>query len=246
MNLFTIDVNCDLGEGIGDELAIMPMISSCSIACGGHTGDSATIKEAIQLALLHRVHIGAHPSYPDKENFGRKVIDISLDDLQKSLEVQINMVHTELRKSVATMNHVKAHGALYNKAAVDPETAQCLIAAVKNTTKDIWLYVPYGSVLAEMALKQGLRVRYEAFIDRSYNADLTLVSRDKPNAVITDSKKVLKHLLRMITKHEVKTIEGEKVAIQAKTFCIHGDNPNVKRILKYLSKKLPNFGIKIA
>jgi len=246
MNLFSIDINCDVGEGIGNELKLMPMISSCSIACGGHAGDPAIIKETIRLASLHFVHIGAHPSYPDKPNFGRKVMDISLSDLQKSLEEQINSVQFELRKSVATLNHVKAHGALYNKAAVDVETAQCLIDAVKSTTKDIWLYAPYGSILAEMALKQGLRVRYEAFIDRNYNKDLTLVSRDKPDAVISDAKKVLKHLLRMITKHKVKTIEGERVDIKAKTYCVHGDNPNAIRILKYLSKKLPNFGIKIS
>ena len=246
MNLFTIDVNCDVGEGIGNELALMPLISSCSIACGGHAGDQATIKESIRLALLHQVHIGAHPSYPDREHFGRKMMDIPLDDLQLSLEDQINQVHIELRKSVATMNHVKAHGALYNKAAVDADTAQCLITAVKNTTKDVWLYAPFGSVLADMALEQDLRVRFEAFIDRNYNTDLTLVSRDKPNAVITDAKTVLKHLLRMITKREIKAITGEKVAIKAKTFCIHGDNINAVRILSYLTKKLPNFGIKIA
>ncbi|MET2985299.1 5-oxoprolinase subunit PxpA [Aureibaculum conchae] len=246
MNLFTIDINCDVCEGIGNELMLMSKISSCSIACGGHAGDVDTITETIKLALLHRVHIGAHPSYPDKENFGRKEMALPFDELQLSLEKQINTVQYELRKSVATLNHVKAHGALYNKAAVDANTAQCLINAVKNTTKDIWLYAPYGSVLAEMALKQDLRVYFEAFIDRNYNTDLTLVSRSEPKAVITDPKKVLKHLLRMITKHKVKTIDGEKVDIKAKTFCVHGDNPNVLRILNYLSKKLPNYGIKIA
>lgn len=246
MNLFTIDINCDVGEGIGNELALMPIISSCSIACGGHAGNNTTIKETIELALLHRVHIGAHPSYPDRENFGRKEVDIPFGELQQSIENQINTLQYELRKSVATMNHVKAHGALYNKAAVDAETAKCLINAVKNTTKDIWLYALYESVLAKLALENGLRVRYEAFIDRNYNTDLTLVSRSEPNAVITDPKKVLKHLLRMITKHSVKTISGEKVDIKAETFCIHGDNPNAIRILNYLSKKLPNYGIKIA
>ena len=246
MNLFTIDINCDVGEGVGDEFAFMSMISSCSVACGGHAGNVASIKETIRLASLHHVHIGAHPSYPDRINFGRKVIDMPFDELQQSLEGQINKVQTELRKSVATMNHVKAHGALYNKAAVDVETAQCLINAVKNTTKDIWLYAPYDSILAEMAIKQGLKVRFEAFLDRNYNSDLTLVSRERSDAVITDVKKVLKHLLRMVTKHKVKAIEGGELVIQAKTFCIHGDNPNAIRILKYLSKKLPKYGIKIA
>lgn len=246
MNLFTIDINCDVGEGVGNEMELMPMISSCSVACGGHAGDSDTIKETILLASLHQVHIGAHPSYPDKENFGRKAMHMPFDELQQSIEKQINAVHTELRKSVATMNHIKAHGALYNRAAVDAETAQCLINAVKNTTKDVWLYVPYGSVLAKMALEQGLRVRYEAFIDRNYNNDLTLVARDHPDAVITEAKKVVEHLLRMVTRHKVKTLEGEKVDIKAKTYCIHGDNPNAIRILHYLSKKLPSYGIKIA
>jgi len=246
MNLFAIDINCDVGEGIGNELALMPMISSCNIACGGHAGDAKTISSVIELASLHRVHIGAHPSYPDKDNFGRKVMNISFKDLQQSLEEQINNVHTELRKSVATMNHVKAHGALYNKAAIDAETAQCLLDAVKNTTQDVWLFAPFGSILAKKALEQGVRVRFEGFIDRNYNADLTLVAREMPDAVLTDPKKVLKHLLRMLTKHKVKTIDGENVAIKVKTFCVHGDNSNVLRILNYLSKKLPNYGIKIA
>ncbi|RPD98610.1 5-oxoprolinase subunit PxpA [Aureibaculum marinum] len=245
MNLYTIDVNCDVGEGVGNELELMPMISSCSIACGGHAGNAETIKETIRLALLYRVNIGAHPSYPDRENFGRKEMDISLDKLQQSIEDQISSVQNELRKSVATMNHVKAHGALYNKAAVDSKTAQCLLDAVKNTTKDAWLYAPYGSVLAKIALEQGVKVYFEAFIDRRYNDDLTLVSRDNPKAVIMDSKKVLKQLLRMLAKHKVKTIKGKKVVVKANTFCIHGDNSNAVRILKYLSKKLPNYGIKI-
>lgn len=245
MNLYTIDVNCDVGEGVGNELELMPMISSCSIACGGHAGNAETIKETIRLALLYRVNIGAHPSYPDRENFGRKEMDISLDKLQQSIEDQISSVQNELRKSVATMNHVKAHGALYNKAAVDSKTAQCLLNAVKNTTKDVWLYAPYGSVLAKIALEQGVKVYFEAFIDRRYNDDLTLVSRDNPKAVIMDSKKVLKQLLRMLAKHKVKTIKGKKVVVKANTFCIHGDNSNAVRILKYLSKKLPNYGIKI-
>lgn len=246
MNLYAIDINCDVGEGLGNESQLMPFITSCNIACGAHAGSEEIVREIIALADKYKVHIGAHPSYPDRENFGRKTMDIKLPALQKSLEYQIELVLDELQRSVATLNHIKPHGALYNDAIKDEALARCIVTAMNNTVRNVWLYAPFRSVLAEIAMQEGIRVRYEAFIDRNYMPDLTLVPRSEENAVITDSEEVLQHLLQMVQHQSVVCANGEKVNIEANTYCLHGDNPKLLYILKYLNKKLPDYGIKIA
>lgn len=246
MNLYAIDINCDVGEGIGNESLAMPFITSCNIACGAHAGSKEIVSEVINLATKYKVHIGAHPSYPDRDNFGRKTMPIELPTLQQSLEYQIELVLDELQKSVATLNHIKPHGALYNDAVKDEALARCIITAMKNTVRNVWLYAPHQSVLAEIALQEGIRVKYEAFIDRHYMPDMTLVSRSEENAVITDSDEVLQHLLQMVQHQSVICANGEKINITANTYCLHGDNPKLLYILRYLHKKLPDYGIKIA
>ncbi|MGB5364219.1 MAG: 5-oxoprolinase subunit PxpA [Aureibaculum sp.] len=242
---YSVDINCDVGEGLGNESALMPFISSCSIACGGHAGDDLTINETIKLALKNNVNIGAHPSFPDRKNFGRKVMDLDEKYLQQSLEDQINLVDTHAKRLGATLYHVKAHGALYNQAARDPKTAQIILHAVKNTVKNTVLFVPYNSIIEKLALKNKIETKVEAFADRNYNENLTLVSRTNENAIITDRDLLLEHLLKMIIRKKVKTISGVEVDIFADTYCIHGDNPNAVEILKYVSKKFIEKGIKI-
>jgi UPF0271 protein len=242
---YSVDINCDVGEGLGNESALMPFISSCSIACGGHAGDDLTINETIKLALKNNVKIGAHPSFPDRKNFGRKVMDLDEKYLQQSLEDQINLVNMHAKRLGATLYHVKAHGALYNQAAIDPKMAQIILHAVKNTVKNAVLYVPYNSIIEKLALKNKIETKVEAFADRNYNENLTLVSRTNENAIITDRDLLLEHLLKMIIRKKVKTICGVEVDIFADTYCIHGDNPNAVEILKYVSKKFIEKGIKI-
>ena len=242
---YSVDINCDVGEGLGNEAALMPFISSCSIACGAHAGDDLTITETIKLAIKNNVKIGAHPSFPDRKNFGRKVMDLDEKYLQQSLEDQINLVNTHAKRLGATLYHVKAHGALYNQAAIDPKIAQIILHAVKNTVKNTVLFVPYNSIIEKLALKNKIETKVEAFADRNYNENLTLVSRTNENAIITDRDLLLEHLLKMIIHKKVKTISGVEVDIKADTFCIHGDNPNVVEILKYISKKFLEKGIKI-
>ena len=240
-----IDINCDVGEGLDNEANLMPFISSCSIACGEHAGDEETIKKTIQLALQHNVKIGAHPSFPDRENFGRKVLAMPINDLKLSLEAQIKLVKRNVEELGAELNHVKAHGALYNLSAIDSKTAEALIEVVKNTANEAYLYVPYGSFLETLAKKNGLKTKVEAFADRNYNTDLTLVSRSQQNAVIIDPKLVAKHLLNMILDNRVISIDGVGVKMEAQTYCIHGDNPSAISILKKLIKILRENGIKI-
>lgn len=242
----TIDINCDLGEGLNNEVEIMPFISSCSIACGGHAGSKRTIRKVVDLAIKHQVKIGAHPSFPDKANFGRIRLEMPSKDLQQSIEEQIQSVVSVCNEKNVQMHHVKPHGALYNLVAIDSFHAEVVIKAVKNKAPGSFLYVPYNSAIQKVAEKMGLNIKIEAFADRNYNSDLTLVSRNLENAVICEKKKLFDHLLKMILEKRVKTIDGVEVDLSAETYCFHGDNPKALELLKYASKKLQKSGIEIA
>lgn len=235
---YTIDINCDVGEGMGNEAALMPYISSCSIACGGHAGNAAIIREVLLLAKKHHVKVGAHPSFPDKENFGRTVLDLSKTELLYSIIEQLQLFKTIADELEIPIHHVKAHGALYNCASVDSAYAEVIIKAVQKVFEDVCLYVPFQSILQKLALKNGLKTKVEAFADRNYNEDVTLVSRKLPNAVITDKEQLVTHLLRMITEKKVLTIQATKIRLEAETFCFHGDNKAAIDLLKYAAQKL--------
>lgn len=243
--LRTIDINCDVGEGIGNESDLIPFISSCNIACGGHAGDQATMTQVARIARQHKVKVGAHPSYPDRENFGRKIMDISYATLFKSLEDQIGALIEVLRHEHMQLHHVKPHGALYNLAAVNKEVATVIVEVMKRFHLPLKLYVPYRSVIAAVAVKEGIPITYEAFADRNYHQDLTLVSRQKENALITNSDELIAHVLRMIIDKKVLTIEGVEVEIDADTFCVHGDNPKALKLIKGLVNNLAENNIKI-
>ena len=241
-----IDINCDLGEGLNNEAEIMPFISSCSIACGGHAGSKRTIRKVVDLAIKHHVKVGAHPSFPDKANFGRVRLEMSSKDLQESIEEQIQWVIAVCNEKNVQLHHVKPHGALYNLVAVDSFHAEVVINAIKNKASGSFLYVPYKSAIQKVAQKAGLNSKVEAFADRNYNSDLTLVSRNLENAVINDKQKLIDHLLKMILDNRVITIDRVEVDMNAETYCFHGDNPNAPELLKYASKELQKMGIKIA
>lgn len=231
-----IDLNCDLGEGLGNEHLLMPFLSSCSIACGAHAGSVETMDKVIALAQEHNVKIGAHPSFPDRENFGRLIMELSDADLAKSLREQLRLFRERADRQGAKVNHVKAHGALYNLIAVDREKAEMLVSLVQEELRNAKIYVPFTSAVEKVAREQGITIVYEAFADRNYNDDLTLVPRLLPRAVIA-KENVLEHVRRMVVESKVKTIEGQEVAIKADTLCIHGDNPNALDILVDLNKE---------
>ena len=234
-----IDINCDVGEGFENEAVILPYISSCNIACGGHAGNLTIIDETIKIAIANAVKVGAHPSYPDKENFGRKVIEISHRELKNSLTNQINLIKERLEAHHQKLHHIKPHGALYNEVAKNEELATILVDIVKGYS-DIFLYVPYDSVIEKLALKNNIKVKYEAFADRNYNNDLSLVSRGHHNAMIEDVNQVAAHLQLMINEHKVKTITNNKISIQADTYCFHTDTPDaalfIQRVISALEK----------
>ena len=246
MKNYKIDINVDLGEGAGNESQIMPYISSCNIACGCHAGDSETMRTVVKLAKKYDVKIGAHPSFPDKEHFGRKAMEMSSTLLFTSIKKQIRDLLEVLKDENARLHHIKPHGALYNLATVDEKTAEIIIEAIKRIAIPVKLYVPYNSVIADMAIKNKISIVYEAFADRNYNEDLTLVSRSKNNALISDEIDMFNHVYRMISTNKVKTISGKEIALKADTFCIHGDNPKAVKMVKNLKSKLESKKIIIA
>lgn len=241
---YEIDINVDVGEGLGNELELMPYLSSCNIACGGHAGTPETMSAVVSLAKRYGVKIGAHPSYPDVENFGRKKMDISCAALFLSLEKQIDALREILRDD-AMLHHVKPHGALYNFAAVDEKVAQVVIEVMKRFVLPVKLYVPYNSVIARLAIQNNIPIMYEAFADRNYNDDLTLVSRGYNEAIIEDADVMFEHVFRMISEQKVKTILGAEVPIMAQTVCIHGDHPKAVNLAMKLYENLKIKGVQI-
>ena len=241
-----IDINCDLGEGLGNEALLMPYLSSCNIACGGHAGNAITMAEVAGLAEKYNVKIGAHPSFPDKENFGRKPMEMTSEALYKTLTAQILALKTLVNARGLALHHVKSHGALYNIAAVNSSIANTIVSVVSDIDPALILYVPYKSIIAEIAAEKGLRVMYEAFADRNYNDDLTLVSRDNPMALINDGNKMFVHVYDMISNEKVTSVNGVEVGIKAETFCVHGDHKNVIKNLADLVRQLKVHNIEIS
>lgn len=244
--MLTIDINCDLGEGIGNEAALMPLISSCNIACGGHAGNKSTMEAVVSLAQNYNVKIGAHPSFPDREHFGRKIMKLSSEDLHHTLYQQTYKLKTILDSRHLPLHHVKPHGALYNLSVTDSEIASVVVDVIMRFGPGIKLYTPYDSVISKIAIDKGLEVKYEAFIDRNYNDDLNLISRRHNNALIHDPEAMFEHVKRMIFDGNVKTINGVEVPMKAETFCVHGDHNNVVNNLKHIITKLKQVNVEIS
>ncbi len=230
-----LNINCDLGEGSPYDHLIMPYISACNIACGGHAGNPEIMKKTITLAVKNNVQIGAHPSFPDKENFGRKKMALAYKKLANTLSEQILLLKKIAENNNTSIKHVKLHGALYNLSAKSANISQLVVEVIKKIDSNFQVYTPYKSELSKVAKANNLDVVHEVFIDRNYNSDMTLVERSHQNAVIIDPIEVLDHT-NLLINNKVKTKDGSIVFIDASTFCIHGDNPNVLDILSYLSK----------
>ncbi|MDT0607737.1 5-oxoprolinase subunit PxpA [Croceitalea rosinachiae] len=245
MDTILIDINCDVGEGIGNEAELLPLISSCNIACGGHAGDEITMQEVMQLAKQNDVKVGAHPSYPDKENFGRKTLNIANEELKKSIKNQLDVFIKILEEAQLPLHHIKPHGALYNDVARNLSLAKVFLEVIKAYKEHCFLYAPFGSIISKEAIEQGFQIKYEAFADRNYNADLSLVARSQSNAIIEAPELVLEHLLNIAKNGKVISSTEESIVIKADTFCVHGDTSSALEILTYLSEELPKNQIEI-
>ena len=238
-------INCDMGESFGtyrliDDEALMPYIDAANIACGFHAGDAVTMSETVSLALKHNLEIGAHPGYPDLQGFGRRDMDIDPKTLKSMILYQIGALRAIVESQGGRLHHVKAHGALYNNASRNAGTALAIVSAVKEISDIIILYVPPNSELLKAALSMDLPVKIEAFIDRKYNQDLSLVSRKISGSVIQYPEQAWGQLSDMVINNKVTTIDDSKVTIKAETYCIHGDNPSAQEMLKFIQTKLRN------
>ncbi|TLF44703.1 5-oxoprolinase subunit PxpA [Maribacter aurantiacus] len=243
MTEYTIDINCDVGEGVANEAKLFPYISSCNIACGGHTGDRDSMRETLRLAKKFGVGIGAHPSYPDRENFGRKSLSMDATELSQSIKDQIHQLASICKEEKVSIQHIKPHGALYNDLAKDGELSRIFLDAIQEYKSELVVFVPFDSVLEKLALKEGFQIKVEAFADRNYTEELTLVPRTHPNALITEPLEVLNHVVRMVKERQVRTIANTFEPMLAQTYCVHGDTPEALQILTYITKELPKYQI---
>jgi len=232
------DLNCDMGEGMGNDEAIMPFITSANIACGFHAGNGNIIGHTLSLALQHGVHIGAHPSFRDKENFGRKEMHPGHDKLYAIVLEQLIKIDLIAKQKGATLYHVKPHGALYNMAARDAEMASTIAQAVKDFNEELILYGLSNSFLITEAKALGLKTASEVFADRTYQNDGSLTPRSQPNALIEDDEQCMRQVLQMIQQGTVTTTSGSVVPIVADTICIHGDGKHAVRFAKKIYEAL--------
>jgi 5-oxoprolinase (ATP-hydrolysing) subunit A len=233
-----IHINCDMAESfgnfsIGNDQAMMPLVDACSIACGFHGGDPIVIEKTIQLAIQHGVEIGAHPSYPDLQGFGRRAMLLDEKELLSMVKYQIAAVKGLTESAGIKLIHVKAHGALYNKAAVFEKEARCIVLAVKAIDPDLTIYAPFNSILEQVASDNGIKVFREAFADRRYNDDGTLTPRSVPGAIINNPEEALGQVLNLI-ENKVKTVSGAYIPMLSDTICVHGDHTNTLEILKLI------------
>ena len=227
-----------MGEGMGNEKELMPFISSANIACGYHAGDAATIKEVINICLHYNVNVGAHPSFFDRENFGRTTMQLSPQEIYTLVIDQLAIIKTITLECGAILHHVKPHGALYNLAAKDMITAAAIANAVKDFDKKLIYFGLSGSVMIKEAAKIGLQTADEVFADRTYQVDGTLTPRTQPNALIKDKAAMLHQVMQMINENIVTTVTGEQIFIKAATICIHGDGEHAVAFAKTIKNEL--------
>lgn len=225
---------------------IMSFISSCNIACGGHYGDEKSVRTALQLALNHGVKAGAHPSFEDKENFGRLFMDVSRSRFRESVTQQMHLFTQTAQQVGVELHHIKMHGALYHATAYREDFSDWLVEWMKDFYSETILYVPPESLLEKKCVKNKIPYMREAFADRYYDAQGKLVARSLPNALITDYKVAAQQIAVLVKKEKVTSIEGVSNRLAADTICLHGDNLGLTTSLEYLVKELKTKGIIIA
>ena len=240
-----IDLNCDMGEGIGNEEALMPYISSANIACGYHAGNTAAMERMVELCIQYNVAVGAHPSFPDKENFGRTEMQLPANEIYDIVTDQLKVLNEIAAAKGAQLHHVKPHGALYNMAARQKDIAVAIAKAVKDFNPSLIYYGLSGSVMIDAARQEGLYAASEVFADRTYQPNSSLTPRTLPNALITDTAMAIRQVRQMITHQSVTAINGETLPIQASTVCLHGDGIHAVEFAKALYTDLQEAGITI-
>ena len=239
----TIDINSDLGESfgawsMGDDVAMLDIVTSANVACGFHAGDPAGILRTVKAAAANNVTIGAHVSYPDKVGFGRRNMDVASDELTADVIYQIGSLQGLAKAAGTSVRYVKPHGALYNTIAHDRRQAMAVIEAIRAVDPTLVLVALAGSTLIELARSEGLTCIAEAFADRAYTPQGTLVSRREPGAVLHDPQLVAQRMLSLVRNGTLEAIDGSIVKIEADSICVHGDSPAAVEMARELRRVL--------
>ena len=243
-----ININCDLGEkskfhSIENDPKLLDIVNSANIACGYHAGDEQTMEMVIQISKKNGVSMGAHPSFNDPENFGRKRMNLNSLEIKKLIFEQYEILQKIAQNYNENVTHIKPHGALNNMACEDLELAITLAVAIKEINKDIIYLVPTGSQMEVAAKKNSLRIACEIFADRNYEDNGNLISRSKPNALITDPELAKKHVLSMVKNQAINCLSGKQIPCEIDSVCIHGDNESTLATAKSIKDNLVNNGL---
>ena len=245
-----ININCDLGEkskfhSIENDPKLLDIVNSANIACGYHAGDEQTMEMVIQISKKNGVSMGAHPSFNDPENFGRKRMNLNSLEIKKLIFEQYEILQKIAQKYNENVTHIKPHGALNNMACEDLELATTLAVAIKEINKDIIYLVPTGSQMEVAAKKNSMRIACEIFADRNYEDDGNLISRKKPNALITDPDIAKKHVLNMVKNQAINCLSGKQIPCEIDSVCIHGDNESSLATAKSIRDNLVDNGLEL-
>ena len=245
-----ININCDLGEkskhhSNKHDPELLEIVNSANVACGFHAGDEETMNMVVQISKKNGVSIGAHPSFNDPENFGRKRINLSSSEIRKLIIDQYEILQNIALKNDQIVSHIKPHGALNNMACEDIELSNTLAKAIREIDKDLIYLVPTGSKMEEAANKLNMNIACEIFADRNYEDDGNLVSRKKPNALITDPEIAKKHVLSMVQNQALNCHSGKQIPCKIDSVCIHGDNISSLDTAKSIKKNLIDNGLKL-
>jgi len=240
-----VDLNADLGEGSGQDAELFKLISSANIATGFHAGDSDTMHAAFSAAKKHEVAVGAHPSFFDRENFGRKELTIANEEVFEAVAYQLGIFQAIASALDMRPNHVKPHGALYNMAVRHAKLAEAIARAIKSIDPTLILFAPDKSELARAGETHGLQIAREIFADRNYLNDGWLVPRTRPEALLHDPKEAAERVLRMLREGKVRSVEGRDVAVRGESICVHGDTPGAVEFARELRSRLEREGVRI-
>jgi len=241
----SVDINSDLGEGSGHDEELFELISSAKIATGFHAGDSDTMHAAVSAAEEHRVAVGAHPSFFDRENFGRKELKVSNEEVFEAVAYQLGIFQAITSAVGMRPNHVKPHGALYNMAVRDAKLADTIARAIASIDPKLILFAPDNTELARAGERHGLQIGCEVFADRNYLNDGWLVPRTRPDALLHDPKEAAHRVLRMLREGKVRSVEGRDVDVRGETICVHGDTPGAVEFARELRTQLEKEGVRI-
>lgn len=241
-----IDLNADLGEGSPHDEALLQLVSSANIACGFHAGDASTMRQSVRWALQYGVAIGAHPSFPDRENFGRSVMHLPAETVYAQTLYQVGALAAIAKAEGGALHHVKPHGMLYNQAAREPVLAEAIARAVRALDANLVLVGLAGSELIRAGKAAGLVTCEEVFADRGYQADGSLVPRSQPGALLDSDEAALAQSLEMVLRQRVQATTGEWVALRADTLCLHGDGPHALAYARALRDRFAQEGIEVS